>query len=699
MTSTIKVDTISENTSANGVAIDSLAIKDGKITNLMNATLSAADLGAGVHIKSADSGASVDSNADELVVEGSGSSGISILSGTGNEGAIKFGDSGDNNIAYISYDHAGNDMYFGVNAANRMFISDAGNVGIATTSPAQKLHVAGNAVVTGIGRFGNGSAGSPSYQFNDDTNTGMFRASSDALAFSTAGTERMRIDSSGNLLVGTSATTAGNEGLVYFNGSSLRVTRDSDEPLNLDRRTNDGAIAVFQKDGTAIGNIGVSSSDFVVQSSVSDKDILFKGNDGGSTITALTFDMSSAGKAIFNNDIALGDSQKAVFGASEDLQIYHDGSNSVIKDSGTGNLRIENNGAGVYLINTTDDVFVGKFLNGGAGYLYHDGSQKLETTAAGVTVTGTASASGAFLSTVNNSLLTFGGGNAGNVGSNLTMYGGADGSAGAFRFRNATTVTTNITANGQIECVAGAVSAPSYSFTNDTNTGMTRPTTDTLTLVTAGTERMRIHSNGRIEFKPNAHLLQIDPDVNAFYPSTNDNNDLGYTNLKWDDVFATNGTINTSDRNEKDNITESDLGLDFVNKLKPVSYKFKEKTRTHYGLISQDIEDLLGEFSKTSTDFAGFIKSQKEDHSVWTKDDSETQDAVLYTVDDELPEGVEVGDVKTKASKEIGELKHQVGTAKIDNEYTYGLRYDEFISPIIKAIQELSVKVKALEDA
>jgi len=124
--SVVLTDTISEKTSANGVAVDSLAIKDGKITNLMNATLSAADLGTGLHVKTADSGASVDSNADELVVEGSGSSGISILSGTGNEGAIKWGDSGDNNIGFISYDHAGNDMYIGVNAATRVKVHDNG---------------------------------------------------------------------------------------------------------------------------------------------------------------------------------------------------------------------------------------------------------------------------------------------------------------------------------------------------------------------------------------------------------------------------------------------------------------------------------------------------------------------------------------------------------------------------------------------
>ncbi len=64
------------------------------------------------------------------------------------------------------------------------------------------------------------------------------------------------IDSSGNLLVGTDTTTAGNEGMVYFNGSSLRVTRDSDEPLNLDRLTTDGSLIDFKKDGTTVGQIG-----------------------------------------------------------------------------------------------------------------------------------------------------------------------------------------------------------------------------------------------------------------------------------------------------------------------------------------------------------------------------------------------------------------------------------------------------------
>ena len=122
----IKADTISEVTSANGVSIDSLAIKDGKITNLMNATLSAADLGTGLHVKTADSGATVNAAADELVIEASGNGGMTILNGTSSAGAIHFRDSGNNAIGYIAYQHNNNHMVFGVNNTEVVNIHDNG---------------------------------------------------------------------------------------------------------------------------------------------------------------------------------------------------------------------------------------------------------------------------------------------------------------------------------------------------------------------------------------------------------------------------------------------------------------------------------------------------------------------------------------------------------------------------------------------
>ena len=65
----------------------------------------------------------------------------------------------------------------------------------------------------------------------------------------------------------------------------------------------DGADIILKDGGTEVGRFTNSSTDFVMQSATSDKDIIFKGNDGGSTITALTLDMSAAGAATFNNDV------------------------------------------------------------------------------------------------------------------------------------------------------------------------------------------------------------------------------------------------------------------------------------------------------------------------------------------------------------------------------------------------------------
>tara|TARA_R110001583_G_scaffold67940_2_gene193850 strand:+ start:128 stop:1249 length:1122 start_codon:yes stop_codon:yes gene_type:complete len=73
-----------------------------------------ADLGTGLHIRTADSGGAVEANADELVVEGSGNSGLSILSGTSSVGAIHMNDSGGNERGAFKYDHNADQMQFKV---------------------------------------------------------------------------------------------------------------------------------------------------------------------------------------------------------------------------------------------------------------------------------------------------------------------------------------------------------------------------------------------------------------------------------------------------------------------------------------------------------------------------------------------------------------------------------------------------------
>ena len=91
-------------------------------------SLSAADLGAGIHIKTADSGGSANVSHDEIVIEGSGQSGMTILSGSSNNGAVSFGDSGDSADGFINYDHANRKLDFGSASVTQWSIDSGGDL-------------------------------------------------------------------------------------------------------------------------------------------------------------------------------------------------------------------------------------------------------------------------------------------------------------------------------------------------------------------------------------------------------------------------------------------------------------------------------------------------------------------------------------------------------------------------------------------
>jgi len=111
----------------------------------------------------------------------------------------------------------------------------------------------------------------------------------------------------------------------------------------------------------------------------------------------------------------------------------------------------------------------------------------------------------------------------------------------------------------------------------------------------------------------------------------------------WKNIYLNSAATVISDERTKENILVSDLGLDFINKLNPVKYNKIDGNRTHYGLIAQQVKSVLDEAS--IEDFGGWVISDVND-----------------------PEGQQA------------------------------LRYEEFISPLIKAVQELTARVKLLEE-
>ena len=93
------------------------------------------DLGVGLHIKTADTSGSVSGDADELVIEGTGHNGMTILSGTSHEGRINFGDSGGSNRGFFSYDHSADAAFIGTGGNNiRVKVAADGDVLVAKTS-------------------------------------------------------------------------------------------------------------------------------------------------------------------------------------------------------------------------------------------------------------------------------------------------------------------------------------------------------------------------------------------------------------------------------------------------------------------------------------------------------------------------------------------------------------------------------------
>jgi hypothetical protein len=190
----------------------------------------------------------------------------------------------------------------------------------------------------------------------------------------------------------------------------------------------------------------------------------------------------------------------------------------------------------------------------------------------------------------------------------------------------------------------GTAGGPSFNATSDTTTGMFFPAAQNLAFSTGSTERVRITDTGNVGIGTTSPqtTLQV---AGVISPALNNAYSLGNVTYRFTEVYATNGVINTSDRREKKDIYDADLGLDFINKLRPVAYRWNTgvDNDVHYGLIAQEADQAIAGVPRRDT---------AHKTSIVTHDESSDK---------------------------------------------YGVRYSELIAPLIKAAQELYIKILGVD--
>ena len=426
--------------------------------------------------------------------------------------------------------------------------------------------------------------------YNDSSQT-ILETTTNNLIFKSASSEAMRIDSSGNLLVGKTISSSTEDGLELRSTNVAVFTRDGGNPLGLNRKTSDGDIIVFNKDGSKVGSIGTVGANLHIEGTTSG--LSFQGNDvitpvKNSARTDAAIDLGDSSRRF--KDLYL--SGTGYVGTS--LGIGTSSPSANLEISGSSNQRIDvirTSGPTNRLSVTSDKAYVGAVTNHPLLFIQND-TERMRLDASGNVLVGTTDTT------------LYNNGAGGNTG---VILRGSVGNIQAARSGGAPIDLNRLDSDGDIIALQKDGSTVGSIGCGSTSRLIINGDSNGIAFERSGTEEIRIGNN----------VLQ---------PSDDNDCDLGLSFRRFDDIYATNGTIQTSDRNEKQDIAElSDAEQRVAVAAKGLLRKFRwkdavaekgDEARTHFGIIAQDLQAAFAAEGLDAGDYAMFISS------TWTDEET-----------------------------------------------------------------------------
>jgi hypothetical protein len=605
------------------------------------------------------------------------------------------------------------------NGVGRLFVDASGRVGVGTTAPQTLLHVADGSPVLRL--QDTAAAGDPFSQVSGN-NGNLFLLADDGndiadtrIQFDVDGTERVRIDENGRLLVGTASARA-ISGLVHkiqtetaTGSGSGRIAIGTNNNVN---NTGPG-IYFFRSRGGALGSNTIVQDDDIVGS------LFFQGADG-TDIDSRAADISAVidgtpgandmpGRLVFSTtaDGASSPTERlritsaglvGIGTTSPDVKLHVEGAtaggagveyfdalqleNTQTANVGAARLKFKTNRGG-----TAGETSIAHVPYDGSGNAYlrlqafqyqfynqAGSSEYARIDNSGRLLVGTSTAPSAvgplqIVDTVSSVLV---------LARNDTSIVAGNG-VGQIRF-----LSNDSTAASYEECATIAAAADGTFADGDKPTRLVFSTT--ADGASSPTERMRIKSDGFIEFAT-ANLKLGGGNASTIFRSGGDGSGLHFTtnaivptnetgtisdnteswgnaSYRWTVIYATTGTINTSDANEKQDIQNlSDAELAVARELKNLfkTFRWKEavaekgdNARIHVGVIAQDVQQLFAEHGLDVTKYG-----------IWCSD-------TWYEVDGM---GIASDGTPYTADSEGAVLKTRLG-----------IRYEELLSFVLAAL-------------